>query len=88
MSARDEQEASMRVANEFAAVDVTLRHVHNGVVLEVANPQSGERVWLDALEIEALARLTPADRRRLVDPSRGVTDSGPIEYTDGEMVGW
>jgi hypothetical protein len=85
MSGRD---GRLRVANEFAAVDIALRDVHNGMVLELSNPQSGERIWLDALEIEALTRLTPDDRRRLVDPSRRVVDHDPVDHVEGEMVGW
>lgn len=58
-----------RVANEFATVDIRLQPVASGVVLEFTDPQSGTCVWLDALELEALTRLSLADRRALVDPS-------------------
>lgn len=88
MSSGERRRPRTRVANEFAAVDIALRDVHNGVVLELTDPQSGARIWLDALETEALTRLTPADRRELVDPSRTVADAGPTDQVEGEMVGW
>jgi hypothetical protein len=80
-------ETRLRVANEFATVDVRLQRVPSGVVLEVFDPQSGAGIWLDALELEALTRLTVNQRKNLVDPSRGRAASD-VEEPNGKMVGW
>jgi hypothetical protein len=80
-------ETRLRVANEFATVDVRLQQVPSGVVLEVYDPQSGAAIWLDALELEALTRLRVDQRRDLVDPSGG-RSANEVEETNGKMVGW
>lgn len=80
-------EERLRVTNEFATVDVRLQQVSSGVVLEIFDPQSGAGIWLDALELEALTRLTVDQRRDLVDPSGG-RPGREVPETDGDLVGW
>lgn len=78
----------LRVSNEFATVDVRLRHMANGVVLELVDPQTGNRIRLDALEVEALTRLTIAQRGELVDPSAARPGGDPAEESNEGMIGW
>ena len=44
----------MRLANEFAEVEVELAETRNGVRLRIACPRSGREILLDPLELEAL----------------------------------
>jgi hypothetical protein len=60
-----------RVVNEFAAVDVALREVPWGTVLEVTDARTGITVQLDALEVEALTTLDRGERDVLVNRSAG-----------------
>lgn len=62
---------SMRIANEFAAVDVSRREMPWGVALEVVDARTGITIHLDALEVEALTTLTKLDREALVNRSAG-----------------
>ena len=73
-----------RVQNEFASVGVELDE--SGVYLHITDLRSGVGVSLDPLELEAITRLGPSDRRSMVDPSfLGLTsDGGFIELVPGE----
>jgi hypothetical protein len=66
---------SISISNEFAGVVVRLVETCNGNgILEIRDVRHGLDVRLDALELEALTRLTADDRAVLVDPSRpGIT---------------
>lgn len=68
---QDDGGPRFRVANEFAAVDVALREVPWGTVLEVTDARTGITVQLDALEAEALTTLDRAERDVLVNRSAG-----------------
>jgi hypothetical protein len=48
------------VANEFAEVVVRRVSTRNGVRLEIFAPRLGRRIFLDALELEALTWQPPA----------------------------
>ena len=73
-----------RVQNEFASVGVELDA--SGVYLHITDLSSGVGVSLDPLELEAITRLGPSDRRSMVDPSfLGLaSDGGFIELVPGE----
>jgi hypothetical protein len=60
---------SFSISNEFAGVVVRYVATRNGGFLEVRDVRHGLDVRLDALELEALTRLTAEDRAVLVDPS-------------------
>ena len=61
----------LRVANEFAAVDIEVVNVPWGLVLQVTDARTGVSVQLDALEVEALTSLDKQDREVLVYRSAG-----------------
>jgi hypothetical protein len=83
-----DEASRLRVSNEFATVDVRLRHMANGVVLELNDPQSGNGIRLDALELEALTRLTIAQRGGLVDPSAARPGGEPAGESSEGLIGW
>jgi hypothetical protein len=66
----DRHHISFSISNEFAGVVVRFVATRNGGFLEVRDVRHGLDVRLDALELEALTRLTADDRAVLVDPSR------------------
>lgn len=68
---KDDGAPRFRVANEFAAVDIVVRDVPWGTVLELTDARTGITVQLDALEAEALTTLDRAERDVLVNRSAG-----------------
>lgn len=74
----------IRVQNEFASVSVELDA--SGYYLRITDLRSGVAVALDPLELEALTRLGPDDRRSMVDPSfLGFTgEGGFLDLAPGE----
>jgi hypothetical protein len=62
--------APLRLANEFATVDVELDTRGNGPRLKVSDRRSGHRVYLDPLELASLTTSSRDDLERLVDPAR------------------
>lgn len=56
MSGTDD-ELSVRIRNEFAVVDITVRRDTWGERLEITDAETGTAITLDALELEALTRL-------------------------------
>ena len=49
----------VRIANEFAEVEVRLVDTHNGQRLEIRSPRLGTSVRLDPVELESLTWQTP-----------------------------
>jgi hypothetical protein len=64
-----EEEQKILMGNEFAKLRVTLRHVGNGMRLEVADVVTGASTLLDPLELLGLAWSDEAEREPLVNPS-------------------
>jgi len=62
-------EGAVRAGNEFAQVDVWPVVVPGGSLLMVHDVKRGTAILLDALELEALTRLSHEDFAVLVDPS-------------------
>jgi|HubBroStandDraft_2_1064218.scaffolds.fasta_scaffold2597993_1 hypothetical protein len=60
----------LKVANEFAVVNVWVDDSANGLRLVLRDPKTGERIYLDALELESILRSKHRDLTPLVDPSR------------------
>lgn len=63
--------------NEFAMVFVTRVESANGVVMHIQDAASGNEVYLDAIELEALTRVRHADFAPLLDPSTMISGGEP-----------
>lgn len=75
-----------RVANEFAAVAVSLDTSGNGCRARIENLRNGRHVLLDPLELASLTFAQHRDLRGLVDPSAlGWTDAGDDAAVDEEV---
>lgn len=57
------------IRNEFAMVEVGKDESGHDPRLLIRDTQSGEEIYLDALELEALTRLDHESLRPLLDPS-------------------
>jgi hypothetical protein len=57
------------VANEFSSIVVQLDEAGRSARLRITHRISGQAIYLDALQLEALVSLTPADLWRMLDPS-------------------
>jgi len=68
--AQPDAQPTLLIGNEFAKLRVNVRHVGNGLRLELADMVSGERVLLDPLELLGLAMSDSVEREPLVDPSQ------------------
>lgn len=66
----DAGEPALLIGNEFAKLRVAVRHVGNGLRLEVADMVTGATVLLDPLELLGLAMSNPDDREPLINPSK------------------
>ena len=60
----------MKLANEFAHVEVELDDSGNGPRLRITDMRSGQVGYLDPLELESLAWATKAELSPLLDPAR------------------
>lgn len=60
--------------NEFAMVQVKKDDSANGVRLLIRDMATGNKIYLDPLELEALTRVAHAHFQPLVGSSRGDTD--------------
>jgi hypothetical protein len=60
----------LTVANEFAVVNVWVDDSANGPRLVLRDPKTGERIYLDPLELESILRSRHRDLTPLVDPGR------------------
>lgn len=76
MQAQDPEgpDGPILVANEFADVYVRRVPTRNGMRLEISSPRTGTRVYLDAVELEALTWQRPDTFTELV---RDRTDVDP-----------
>jgi hypothetical protein len=54
------------IRNEFAIVVVSLVPSASGLILQIKDETSGRTATFDAMELEALVWLTPADRQRML----------------------
>jgi hypothetical protein len=80
----DDRRIRFRVQNEFASVGIELDA--SGAYLHITDLRSGVGVSLDPLELEAITRFGPGDRRSMVDPSfLGLGSDGAfVELVPGE----
>ena len=62
-NAADSLNASVALSNEFASVTVGMDYSGRGPRLLVTDAESGDRVFLDPLQLAALCRATAADRQ-------------------------
>lgn len=60
----------MRLTSEFAAVEVERDDTGNGPRLMIRDARSGQSIFLDPLELSALAWARHDDLLPLLDPSR------------------
>lgn len=63
--------------NEFAMVHVSRVETDNGVVMRIQDAASQHAVYLDAIELEALARLRHDDFAPLLDPGNHTSEGEP-----------
>jgi hypothetical protein len=66
----DAGDTILRLASEFAAVEVGRDDRGNGPRLMIRDTQSGRCVFLDPLELAALAWMRHADLLPFLDPAR------------------
>jgi hypothetical protein len=57
------------VANEFSSILVELDEAGRSARLRLTHRISGQAIYLDALQLEALVSLTPNDLWKMLDPS-------------------
>jgi hypothetical protein len=62
--------ATLRLVSEFAAVEIERDDHGNGLRLMIRDTQSGNCVFLDPLELAALASTRHEDLMPLLDPAR------------------
>jgi hypothetical protein len=67
----------LRLASEFAAVEVARDDRANGPRLMIRDTQSGRSVFLDPLELAALACARHEDLTPFLDPARLESDRKP-----------
>ena len=60
----------MRLISEFAAVEIERDDRGNGLRLMIRDSRSGQCIYLDPLELSALAWARHEDLLPLIDPSR------------------
>lgn len=60
----------MRLNSEFAAVEIERDDTGNGPRLLIRDARSGQCIYLDPLELAALAWARHEDLMPLIDPSR------------------
>ncbi len=61
---------SMRLASEFAAVEIARDDRGNGPRLMIRDLQTGQEIYLDPLELAALAWARHEELLPLLDPGR------------------
>ncbi len=67
-----ERDEAIRIANEFAAVEVSRVRTRNGERLQIFSPRAGTLIRLDPLELEALSQMHPDFFSRILeDPAAG-----------------
>lgn len=73
----DPSNGPLRLASEFAAVEVARDDRGNGPRLMIRDTQSGRCVFLDPLELAALAWTRHEDLMPFLDPGRLENDRKP-----------
>lgn len=73
------------LANEFAAVTVSIDHSGRGPRLFISDDESGEGVYLDPLQLAALCRSTPLERQAWLRTG-DYTDT-PIDHASAHTHG-
>ena len=63
------EQDTMLIANEFAAARISLDNEANGPRLKIEDPSSGVHIYLDPLELQALAWATHKDLAYFASPS-------------------
>ena len=76
----------MRLANEFAMVDVERDDDANGPRLRIHSPASGRTVYLDPLELESLTWGTPQLFADLLDTPFGPRDDVPQNAVESDFT--
>jgi len=66
----------MRLINEFAAVEIARDDCANGSRLLIRDLHTGREIYLDPLELAALAWTRHADLLPLLDPRRFQREDG------------
>ncbi|MBV8356871.1 MAG: hypothetical protein JO189_02910 [Deltaproteobacteria bacterium] len=61
---------TIRLSSEFAAVEIARNDTGNGPRLMIRDLQTGQEIYLDPLELAALAWTRHEDLRSLLDPGR------------------
>lgn len=69
MSRRGEAVAPLRLASEFASVEVALDESGNGPRLKIVDLKTGHVGYLDPFELETLAWVRKDELARFFDPS-------------------
>jgi hypothetical protein len=65
---------TIRLTNEFAAVDIARDDQGNGPRLMIRDLQTGQEIFLDPLELAALALTRHEELSPLLDPGRSERD--------------
>jgi len=66
----------MRLSNEFAAVEIARDDCGNGPRLMIRDLQTGQEIYLDPLELAALAWTRHEELLPLLDPGRFEREAG------------
>lgn len=64
----------LHIANEFTAVAIRKAHTRNGERLEIVTVKTGERILLDAMQLEIITTLTPDEFTELFARDLGSQD--------------
>jgi hypothetical protein len=66
----------LHITNEFTAVAIRKAHTRNGERLEIVTIRTGERILLDAMQLEVITTLTPDTFNELFARDLGSYDDG------------
>lgn len=69
-----QRDVSLRVTNEFAAVELHMEPTRQGDRLCLSVLPEGPRILLDAMQLEAIATLQPQDFSRMLAKHLGACD--------------
>jgi hypothetical protein len=75
MAGESSDDVVLRIANEFADVQVRVVHTRNGARLEIASPRRGHTIQLCPVELEALS----AQPKSLLSLLLSLPPAGPDE---------
>ena len=66
---------NIRVANEFAYVELRKIETSNGELLEIEDKKNNRKIILDAMQLESLTLMRPEDFSFFFETHYGVNDS-------------